>query len=558
MAGSKTYGSPIYAVYPSVKLLKYPENSRKKLVFYKELLFGDYILPYLKDGHYIRINIEEGDFKGEFIKVHCRKADGYIRKDDYQRNRVLEVNFVDVGQGDGCHIVTPDDNHFLVDAGASDNMYRYLKWRFNLKTAKKSAPAFTVVISHSDTDHYQGLGKVFVNSLTPEEKKELEKALKEGKTVKDVKGADELAQKLLIGRILHNGMVEASVDKSAGTGKELKRLGTLVEVGKSKYISDLCDTNEQYQERIKGVKVGKYISTLEKSSAPKYAIRQGMDPIYTFEDKNTGMDMKIEVMGPYPEDINGKDALPVFSSDDGKTKNGHSVILKLTIGHLKLLLGGDLNTDSEYYLIKKYSGIDVAKIIKELKKTSLSVAKRQELEAQLDEAVRKAREFLEVDIAKSCHHGSADFTSEFLRVLNPIATVISSGDEESYSHPRPDTLGTIGKFSRGERSLIFCTELARSSKEFIELYTAPAPKKNKKDEQSAEESTPESLKKYSQQKRKERAVTVYGMINVRTDGDRVVIAQKLEQPAAKSNWDIHRLEWNEEKQEFEYILRVEK
>ncbi len=250
MAQSKSYGSPIYAVYPSVKLLKYPENSRKKLVFKKELLFGDFILPYLtEDKHYERITIDEGDYKGEFIRVHCRNADGFIRTTDYQRTRVLEVNFVDVGQGDGCHIVTPDDQQYLVDSGKSDNMLRYLKWRFNLRTAKTQAPPFTVVVSHSDTDHYLGLGQVF----TP---------------VKDAK------QKLPIGRILHNGMVEASVDSADGKNKELKRLGTFVEVDKNKYITDLCDTNEQYQERIKNVKVGMYIKTLEKSSAPKYAIRR--------------------------------------------------------------------------------------------------------------------------------------------------------------------------------------------------------------------------------------------------------------------------------------------
>ena len=134
-----------------------------------------------------------------------------------------------------------------------------------------------------------------------------------------------------------------------------------------------------------------------------------------------------------------------------------------------------------------------------------------------------------MDIAKSCHHGSADFTSEFLRVLNPIATIISSGDDEPYAHPRPDTLGTIGKHSRGERSLIFSTELARSGKEYIELQS--------------EKST---------EKKRERVVTVYGMINVRTDGEKVVIAQKLEKSASSKNWDIHKLEWNEEKEEFEY------
>ena len=90
-------------------------------------------------------------------------------------------------------------------------------------------------------------------------------------------------------------------------------------------------------------------------------------------------------------------------------------------------------------------------------------------------------------------------------------------------------MGTIGKFSRGKRSLLFSTELARSGKEFLEL------------------------KDISPQKKLERVVTVYGMINVRTDGEKVIIAQKLEKSAASSNWDIHKLEWNADKNEFEYI-----
>jgi hypothetical protein len=33
------------------------------------------------------------------------------------------------------------------------------------------------------------------------------------------------------------------------------------------------------------------------------------------------------------------------------------------------------------------------------------------------------------------------------------------------------------------------------------------------------------------------------MINLRTDGEKVVLAQKLEQPRSKADkWDIHRLE----------------
>ena len=265
---------------------------------------------------------------------------------------------------------------------------------------------------------------------------------------------------------------------------------------------------------------------MKETEAPKKALRVETigKPVYLYDNKK-GTTM--EIMGPVAEMIDGKPALPYFGSA-GKTKNGHSVIIKLTVGHLKLLLGGDLNMEAENYLLQKYSGKDVAAIVKKLKK-NLKPEERTKKEAEFQEAIDKAREYLGVDIAKSCHHGSDEFTSEFLQVLNPLATVISSGDDESYCHPRPDTLGTIGKYSRGHRPMIYSTELARSGKEFLKL--------DKLD--------------LSSQKKNERVVTVYGMINVRTDGNRVIFAQKLERKATNGyTWDIHKLEWKEEKNEF--------
>lgn len=487
-----------YAVYPSVKMMKPVVDSvtgEKSMKFYKELLFGDRIEPaILKSGDYSR-HVVGGV---EYIRVSCRRRSGYIRECDMQATPILEVNFIDVGQGDGCHVVTPDDKHFVIDAGSGDNMFRFLKWRFNLQDTSKTPPPLTVVISHSDTDHYAGFEDVF----TP---------------------GEGLAQQLSFEKIYHNGLVESS-------GTEASSLGTVIDLKNkgyafSKYITDLCDTPEDYGERVKSIrnkkKVGPYVRILEKVHVPKVALRQGMGPIY--DDHG----LKIEVMGPVAEKIDGKDALPYFGST-AETKNGHSVILKLTMGHIKILLGGDLNTKSEYYLIKHYSGIDIKAVKADLKK-KISVERRAELEAQYEEAITKTREALQVDIAKSCHHGSADFSTEFLRAINPIATVISSGDEEHHCHPRPETLGTIGKHSRGDRSLIFSTELARSSQEFVDL--------------SKRRETDSTL---------ERAVTVYGMINVRTDGEKAIIAQKLEAPASGRNWQIHELKWKDKKGEFEY------
>jgi beta-lactamase superfamily II metal-dependent hydrolase len=483
-----------FAVYPSVKL-KGPKLDRKtgkkKFGVLKELLFGDFVRPYIENGKYVTQAFGERKKQVTYVKVRARGVDGYLKEDQFQAQRVLEVNFVDVGQGDGCHVVTPDDQHFLIDAGPGDNMYRFLKWRFNLARAKAAPPPFTVIVSHSDADHYKGFGKIFTAT----------------------KGA---TQQFKIKRIYHNGLVEYG-------GPSVETLGTVVTHNNRDYVTDLCDSNAAFNSRAtKSAKPGLFIATMQKSSAPKSSLRLGSKPIY----KKGALLM--EILGPVAASIGKKAALPVLDANKGKTKNGHSVVIKLTMGKLRLLLGGDLNTPAEHHLLSRFSGSDIADIKRQLTDKSTAVIKRKALQVELDAAILKSRKTLEVDIAKSCHHGSADFTSEFLRALNPLATVISSGDDEPHTHPRPDTLGTIGKHSRGERSLIFSTELARSGKEFVE-YAKLNPK----------------LKK-------ERVVTVYGMINVRTDGEKVVIAQKLERRAPSRDWDIHKLEWDSQNKEFVY------
>jgi primase-polymerase (primpol)-like protein len=41
----------------------------------------------------------------------------------------------------------------------------------------------------------------------------------------------------------------------------------------------------------------------------------------------------------------------------------------------------------------------------------------------------------------------------------------------------------------------------------------------------------------------ERSIAIYGMINLRTDGNKAIIAQKLEKPISNAEkWDIHQLE----------------
>ena len=84
----------------------------------QHLLWGDWLR--LKQGR-----------SGDWREVHARGCDGWMHKDHIQTNRILEVVFVDIGQGDGCLVVTPDDEHIVIDAGEDDSMYRFLHWRYN-------------------------------------------------------------------------------------------------------------------------------------------------------------------------------------------------------------------------------------------------------------------------------------------------------------------------------------------------------------------------------------------------------------------------------------------
>lgn len=483
-----------FAVYPSVKLyndIKNKTTGSSKWGILKYLLFGDYISVLLKDGAFIE-RVQGGK---TYIKVRSRNANGYILKKDIQAQRILEVNFVDVGQGDGCHLVTPSDGHYIIDAGAKDNMYRFLKWRFNLQKGKNAPPVFSALISHPDSDHYQGFGHLFIKQTKNN-------------------------QQFNFDRIYHNGLVE----RSSG-----ERLGETVKANNRTYITGLLLEDSEMRDHLKSTDGGTlYERTLKKAATTypdaefKALWRDRADTaVYLVQEEN----FSIEVLGPFMENKNNKSALRYFSAKDstaddvGRTKNGHSVVLKVKVGSINILLGGDLNPPAEDYLLEQYSGTDIRQLRKEYE-TAATPAEKEEIKARMDAAIAKAKPYFGVDVSKSCHHGSADFTPEFLQAVNPIVTVVSSGDDEPHCHPRPDTLGTIGKFSRGDRSFIFCTELMRSGKEFVNI----------KDLRTTEG--------------KERVVIRYGMINLRTDGTKLIMAQKLERDRGSQSWDIHRFEWD--------------
>jgi hypothetical protein len=69
---------------------------------------------------------------------------------------------------------------------------------------------------------------------------------------------------------------------------------------------------------------------------------------------------------------------------------------------------------------------------------------------------------LRSDVFKVPHHGSADFSGAFFRMVSPIVSVVSSGDESArkeFIHPRATLMGALGHHSRVLEPLLFVTEM---------------------------------------------------------------------------------------------------
>jgi beta-lactamase superfamily II metal-dependent hydrolase len=490
-----------FAVFPEVRI--FDNHTKGKSI--QHLIFGDFITPPKNaSGKYEKWSnaLVKGTGDKAMIKIRSRQVEGWIRLSEIQLERTLEINFVDIGQGDGCHLVTPNDDHFIIDAGEGDNMYRFLRWRFNLGKKGAKLPHFTAIMSHPDQDHWKGF-EPLLSKIPAGQMRQIE-----------------------FDKMYYNGILQRS---GSTIGKTIEKDGI-------NYLKDFIQKDGDLKKVLKAT--GKK-SNLEKmligavKNFPKLSFETSFKKMGEENVIYNKKKLKLEILAPIPEDIDGDLMLRWFDEklkDIGKTKNGHSIVVTAEIGKMRILLGGDLNSESADYLMSTYGEDDIRELRIQLENANDS--QRPDLQKRMDELMKKCRKVFSSEIAKSCHHGSSDITNEFLAAMNPICTVISSGDEEPHFHPRPETLGAIGKFGRGNRPLIFSTELGRSSPEFIKVKLDP----NATD------------------KTKQRAVATYGMVTVRTDGTNAIISQKLEKSRSSfgllTKWHVDKIIWNEERQEF--------
>ena len=386
-------------------------------------------------GTYITVTAEDG----AFYKVKAFSKEGWMKKTDLSDNMGLKIFYLDVGQGDGV-LIEVGKIRILIDAGPATNMYSYLtKWQYTyLLNYNKKVHIDYVFISHFDTDHYKGVIKILED------------------------------KRFTFGTIHHAGIL-----KFAATGNPYNTgLGDTITSNGVKYLTKVFDNLltvaepanfnrdvTSFMEALLTANQQGRITKVKRLTAGDKAVNEIIE----------GNNFTIEVLGPFTEKVNNKNAF-VYWTDDGITINGHSLVLKITFGTRTFLFGGDLNTKSETYLMQKYGVLNP----------------------------------FETDVAKSCHHGSSDFTEKFMQLINPYATVISSGDNESFSHPRADAIGCAGRYSRGPRPLVYSTELARS----VDLRSR---------------------------------TILFGMINCRCNGSKIYISQMKEVKNYADLWDSYQV-----------------
>jgi beta-lactamase superfamily II metal-dependent hydrolase len=391
---------------------------------------------------------------------------------------LLKVRFIDVGQGDGAIVETPDGQILLVDGGEEEHMRRYINVAFAHILKTKPLPCAAIVVTHGDADHFAGLTRVAMASRAKN------------------------SPLVTAGYVFHNGLVKRP---SPAAGNAKTAFGTSKVVDKITYATQLEDDLIKVSPKVMNKPFREWaaaLTRLRKASNGMKVKRVGYgDAPFDFLETDR---LSIKVLGPIVDRIGGKPALRMLRTPGGgglsasHTINGHSIVLRLTYGNVRFLLGADLNEESEDRL----------------------------LGAATSEGFSLAAEILKVP-----HHGSADFSPRMLEAVKPVVSVVSSGDENAtkeYIHPRAGLVGALGKYSRAtvEKPLVYVTEMVAFMARLGTIEMRRIGKNGKPSKDAA---------RITNAYRK----TAFGIVHVRTDGERVLVSTHSGKDDTKESYAFH-------------------
>lgn len=450
---------------------------------------------------------DDGSPRWESVDGFLRVPRGSkLRGEDLVRDRtkseVLKVDFVDVQQGDAAVIESPSGQVVLVDGGDNQLFARYLANRFRRTSADEPKEIAAVVVTHGDADHFAGLAQIH-------------RSESHGTSFKRLFIAPR--------RVYHNGLAKRPSSRAGRRVPDDELLGTTAEANGKTFIIDLHDDllavpdselNEPFREWKEAL--GEYGT---RGTLEMRRLERGVTDAFDFL-KDDGI--AVEVLAPATEEVDGVPGLPFLGTprDDpelreqpvrpnrftGKsashTINGHSLILRLTYGSARFLFAGDLNEQAEHELVGLHDSKDVD---------------------------------LTAEVLKVPHHGSADFSQDFLERVGAVISVVSSGDESSlkeYIHPRAPLVGALGRYARKglKEPIIFVTEMVA----FFEMigWLRPEFHKLRSGKPVIEDDEvvidPKARQEFFAFQR-----SAFGIVKIRTDGKRLLVWTNSGQVALK-------------------------
>jgi hypothetical protein len=116
------------------KVYLYDYNtSTKKTKKKRQVLWGDWLK--IIDNHQFPTGMKRGWLAVDWAPKQNKGTPLYIKASHTTDRRPLEIIFLDVGQGDGAILITPERNRneriMIIDAGEGDNMHKFLTKRFH-------------------------------------------------------------------------------------------------------------------------------------------------------------------------------------------------------------------------------------------------------------------------------------------------------------------------------------------------------------------------------------------------------------------------------------------
>jgi len=457
------------------------------------------------------------DHQGGFVQLRALthfdgRATGWAKNNPPLRlldNGILKFSMVDVQQGDGLVLESPGGKIVLIDGGDNKLFARHIAARFRHRRATAANPLAVdaIVITHGDADHFDGLNDI-----------------KRSETERGIAARKRLF--IRPKRIYHNGLVKMPSSRANGTRRpEAEMFGRTVAAGENLIAVELHDDPREVAESKLNNPFKRWVKTLQHwAQRGNFDIRRiafGDDPAQLFDFLEQD-NVHVDIQGPFTEPVQDPTSggstpglrffhAPKKSPDMHLTEaeagsvsashtiNGHSIALRIRFGEVRLSLTGDLNRPAMKLMLDNVPAAD-----------------------------------LEAEIVKAPHHGSADFDFEALKAMNPIAAIISSGDEspsKEHIHPRATLMAALGKVMRKNTGIIFNTELAAFFSKRDYAHKREDLKKYFKDRKDQTFSGAEIAKLFTGRLDDgdpkpsffafER--TNFGIIHIRTDGERVLI-----------------------------------